>query len=109
MASSPDRSAPRRGQRPAAGQEGVSPGAAEKAVRQTARALTRAGPLTRRQLRERLAAQGSPWSGSAMLHRLFLANRRGLVVRGPMAGKKQALVLSATGSANSHRFPGSEP
>lgn len=74
-------------------QEGVSPTAAERSVSVIVGALSDEGPLTRGQLRERLAARGTPWSSSAVLQLLFLASRRGLIVRGPFAGREQAFVL----------------
>jgi hypothetical protein len=57
------------------------------------RALTDDGPLTRDQLRERVAAADVPTAGSALIHVTMLASLRGLTVRGPMAGKQQAHVL----------------
>jgi hypothetical protein len=74
-------------------QEGVSEADAERALATIERALGDAGPLTRIQLRERLDAAGVPTDGQAMLHLLFLAALRGIVVRGPMVGKQHAYVL----------------
>ncbi len=73
-------------------QEDVTPAQADKGVRVISRAL-HDGPLTRRQLAERVAAQGVPTQGQAFVQVLFLASLRGLVVRGPMVGKEQAYVL----------------
>lgn len=74
-------------------QEGVPPGAAERGVRAVERALAEEGPLTRRQLRDRVEAAGVPTAGQALVHLLFLATLRGLVVRGPVVGREQAFVL----------------
>jgi DNA glycosylase AlkZ-like len=74
-------------------QEGVSPAAAERAVATIEKALADEGPLTRVQLRERLEVAGVRTEGQAMLHLLFLAALRGVVVRGPMVGKQHAYVL----------------
>ncbi|HEX6454185.1 MAG TPA: winged helix DNA-binding domain-containing protein [Trebonia sp.] len=74
-------------------QEGVPPDDAERAVDAIQAALTADGPLTRTQLRERVAAAGVRTEGQAMVHILFLASIRGLIVRGPAAGRDQAFVL----------------
>lgn len=74
-------------------QEGVSPGDVERGVKAIERALTREGPQTRVQLRERLDSAGVPNAGRALLHLLFLAAVRGIAVRGPMVGKQHAYVL----------------
>src|SRR5581483_1644535 len=68
-------------------QEGVSPEAAELGVRTVARALSREGPLTREQLRQRLATAGVPTRGQALVHVLYLASLREGIVRGPMVGR----------------------
>lgn len=74
-------------------QEGVPPDAAERAVTTLQRALADEGPLTRAQLRERVAATGVRTEGQALVHILVLACLRGLVVRGPVVGGEQAFVL----------------
>jgi hypothetical protein len=74
-------------------QEGVPPGDAERGVAAVERALADEGPLTRAALRERVAAAGVRTEGQALVHILFLASLRGLIVRGPMAGREQAFVL----------------
>ena len=74
-------------------QEGVPPDAAERAVTTVQRALAAEGPLTRAQLRERVAATGVRTEGQAVVHILVLACLRGLVVRGPVVGGEQAFVL----------------
>jgi hypothetical protein len=75
-------------------QEGVSPQDAERAVAVVRAALAAGGPLTRSQLRERVAAAGVRTEGQAMVHVLALASIRGLIVRGPPAGRDQAFVLA---------------
>jgi hypothetical protein len=74
-------------------QEGVSEVKTERAVAAIERALADEGPLTRVQLRERVDAAGVRTDGQAMIHLLFLAAVRGIVVRGPMVGKQHAYVL----------------
>jgi hypothetical protein len=74
-------------------QEGVPPQDAERAVATVQAALASDGPLTRPQLRERVAAAGVRTEGQAMVHILALASIRGLIVRGPVIGRDQAFVL----------------
>lgn len=74
-------------------QEGVSPADGERALATIERALADEGPLTRQQLRERLDSAGVPTAGQALLHLLFLAAVRGVVVRGPMIGRQHAYAL----------------
>jgi len=74
-------------------QEGVSEADAERALKTIERALAGEGPLTRAQLRERLESAGVPTEGQALIHLLFLAAVRGLVVRGPVLGGQHAYVL----------------
>jgi len=76
-------------------QEGVSEPQAELGVRTIHRALEADGPLTRSELRERVADAGVPTERQAMIHILFLASLRGLIVRGPMVGAQHAYVLTA--------------
>lgn len=75
-------------------QEGVPPPDAERAVAAVRDALAADGPLTRSRLRERVAAAGVRAEGQALVHILLLASIRGLIVRGPMAGRDQAFVLA---------------
>ena len=75
------------------GQERVTPDAAERGVAVIAQALSDEGPLTRAQLRERVAAAGVRVEGQALVHTLVLATLRGLIVRGPMVGAEQAFAL----------------
>jgi len=74
-------------------QEGVPPKDAERGVAAIERALGDEGPLTAEQLREFVAAAGVRAKGQALYHLLFKASLDGLLVRGPMAGKKHAYVL----------------
>jgi hypothetical protein len=69
-------------------QEGVSPAAAERAVGVIERSLADEGPLTRAQLGARTGL-----AGQGFVHVLMLASLRGLIVRGPMAGKEHAYAL----------------
>jgi hypothetical protein len=73
-------------------QEGVSPQAAERGVEVIVRSLAQDGPLTRRELRERLDAAGVRTQGQALVHLLLLTSLRGLIVRGPMIGSEHAFV-----------------
>jgi len=75
-------------------QERVPSQDAERAVSAVRAALTSDGPLTRAQLRERVAATGVRTEGQALVHILLLASIRGLIVRGPVAGRDQAFVLT---------------
>jgi hypothetical protein len=74
-------------------QEGVTPSAAERGVQAIERALAEDGPLTRAQLRERIAAARVKTDGQALVHLLMLATLRGSTVRGPMVGRDHAYVL----------------
>jgi hypothetical protein len=74
-------------------QRGVPPRDVERAIGTIERALSEEGPLTSDALRERIAGAGVRAAGMAHYHLLFQASLRGLVVRGPMAGRKHAYVL----------------
>ncbi len=74
-------------------QECVSPAAADRGVRVIERSLAEDGPLTRQQLRERIATAGVRTEGQALVHMLILSSLRGLTVRGPMIGRDHAYVL----------------
>jgi hypothetical protein len=74
-------------------QEGVTPPAAERGVGVIERSLAEEGPLTRTQLRDRIAASGVRTEGQALVHLLMLACLRGIAVRGPMIARHQAYVL----------------
>jgi Winged helix DNA-binding domain len=74
-------------------QEGVPPDDAERGVAAVERALADEGPLTREQLRDRVAAAGVRTERQALVHVLMAATLRGLTVRGPMVGRRHAYVL----------------
>lgn len=74
-------------------QEGLPPAVAERAVEVVRRALADDGPLTREALRDRLQRAAIPVAGQALIHVLFRAAIEGLVVRGPMVGRRHAYVL----------------
>jgi hypothetical protein len=76
-------------------QEGVSSADADRGVAAIERSLAAEGPLTRAQLRERIAAAGVRTEGQALVHLLMLACLRGLAIRGPMVGKQHAYALVA--------------
>ncbi len=76
-------------------QEGLSQSAVERGVSVIEDSLALEGPLTRSELRERLAAAAVRTEGQALVHLIMLASLRGLVVRGPMRGREQAFVLVA--------------
>ena len=75
------------------GQEGLPPRAAERGVAAIVKALTEEGPLSARQLRERLVVAGVRAQGQSLYHLLFRASLDGLIVRGPVTGKQHAYVL----------------
>lgn len=68
-------------------QEGVAD--PDAGVAKIVAALTDHGPLAREQLRDHV---GAP-PGQALIHLLGLAASRGLIVRGPMAGRRHLYVL----------------
>jgi hypothetical protein len=74
-------------------QEGVSEAAAERGMATIEKALADEGPLTGKQLKERLEGAGVPTEGQIPLHLFFLAGVRGIAVRGPMVGKQHAYAL----------------
>ena len=74
-------------------QEGLPPAVAERAIEIVRRALTDDGPLTREALRDRLQRADIPVAGQALIHVLFRAAIEGLVVRGPLIGRRHAYVL----------------
>ena len=74
-------------------QEGVGTAAAERGVAAIERALAAEGPLTREELRDRIAAARVPVKGQALVHVLMLATLRGIAVRGPMKGRDHAYAL----------------
>jgi hypothetical protein len=74
-------------------QEGVTAAATERGVSVIERSLAEEGPLTRRQLRDRLNAADVRTEGQALVHVLALACLRGIAVRGPMLGNEHAYAL----------------
>ncbi len=74
-------------------QEGVSTDDADRGVAVMERALADEGPLTRDQLRDRIAAAGVPTERQALVHVLMRASLLGLAVRGPMVGSQHAYAL----------------
>lgn len=74
-------------------QTGVTPGLAKKGADAIVRALADEGPLTRRQLAERVEAAGVPTKDQALVHLLMLTALQGRTIRGPMIGIHQAFVL----------------
>ena len=75
-------------------QEGVPPDDARRGVAAVERALADDGPLTREQLRERVADAGVRTQGQALVHVLMAATLRGRVVRGPLVGTRHAFALA---------------
>jgi hypothetical protein len=74
-------------------QEGVSEAEGERALKLVEKTLAEEGPLSGRDLRERLENAGARTAGQAFIHLMFLAAVRGILVRGPMVGKQHAYVL----------------
>jgi hypothetical protein len=74
-------------------QEGVSERRAERAMEIVEKTLADEGPLSGKDLRERLARARVPTEGQVFIHLMFLAAARGILVRGPMIGKQHAYVL----------------
>jgi len=75
-------------------QEGVPPDQPATAVRLIRRMLGREGPLTRREIAERLRSGGIRAQGQALVHLLWLASAEGLICRGPERGHDQCFVLA---------------
>jgi DNA glycosylase AlkZ-like len=75
-------------------QTGVTPDGAERGVAAIERALTEEGPLTRDELRARVAAARVPTDGQALVHLLMLACLRAIAVRGPLRDSRHAYVLA---------------
>jgi hypothetical protein len=74
-------------------QEGVPPRDVRRGMETIERSLAEEGPLTSDALRERIAAAGLRAEGQSLYRLLFHASLRGLIVRGPMAGRKHAYAL----------------
>jgi hypothetical protein len=75
-------------------QLGVEPSAADRGVAVIESSLAEEGPLTSKQLRERLQAAKVRAEGQALAHVVGLAALRGILVRGPMMGKQHADALA---------------
>lgn len=74
--------------------DGVGAHAAERALGVLERVLAAEGPRTRVQAREALERADMPAAAQALIHVVFLAAARGLVLRGPMIGRQHAFVLA---------------
>lgn len=75
-------------------QEGMSEDDGERAMKVVEKTLADEGPLSGKDLRERLADAGVPTEGQLFIHLMFLAAARGILVRGPMIGNQHAYVLA---------------
>jgi Winged helix DNA-binding domain len=74
-------------------QLGMSAGDVEKSLRVTRRTLERDGPVTRPELRKRIAAAGVELNQQTGLHIALLAVTSGLACMGPDRGRTTCLVL----------------
>jgi Winged helix DNA-binding domain len=74
-------------------QEGVSEDEAERGMERIEKVLAEEGPLSGKDLRERLTSAGLPTEGQIFIHLMFMAAVRGILVRGPMIGKQHAYAL----------------
>ena len=86
-------------------QEGIGPDVARRAVKLIERRLADEGPLTREALGERLQTAGVPTAGQALVHLLYRAAIDGLIVRGPMIGRRHAYALVADWLPRSRPVP----
>jgi hypothetical protein len=73
--------------------EGMTEHAGERAMAAIERTLAEEGPLSGKDLRERLERAGVRTVGQLFIHLMFMAAARGILVRGPMLGKQHAYVL----------------
>jgi hypothetical protein len=76
-------------------QDGLDPATTARAVDLIDRSIAEEGPLTRVQLRERLARAGIPNLQHSLIHLVFRASVEGRVVRGPMVGRQHAFARVA--------------
>jgi len=74
-------------------QEGMSERDWERAMKAIEKALAEEGPLSGRDLRERLERAGVRTEGQLFIHLMFMAAARVILVRGPMLGRQHAYVL----------------
>jgi winged helix DNA-binding protein len=75
--------------------DGLDPDTTARAVELIDRSIAEDGPLTRVQLRERLARAGIPNLEHSLVHLIFRAAIEGRIVRGPMIGRQHALARVA--------------
>jgi hypothetical protein len=75
-------------------EEGVSEADAERALEIIERALAEEGPLPRKALAERIAAEGIRTEGQAIAHLMLLSNLRAVTVLGPVRAGSQHFVLA---------------
>ena len=87
-------------------QEGLSLSDVDRGVATIERSLANDGPLTRTQLRERLAARGIRTEGQATVHLLFAAVIRGVAILGPMREGEHAFALTRDWLGVEPRPPG---
>jgi len=73
-------------------QEGLTPAAVDRGIEIVRDAVHRQGPRTRSQLKAALDDAGVRTEGQALVHLLFGASLRGLVVRGPIRNGEAAYV-----------------
>jgi hypothetical protein len=71
-------------------QDGIDAATTARAVDLIDRSISEEGPLTRSQLRERLARAGIPHLERSFVHLVFRASIEGRIVRGPMVGRQHA-------------------
>jgi len=74
-------------------QEGVTAGDEERAMRLVGRALEAEGPMSRRELAERLQRRGIRVEGQAIAHLAWLACAQGIACHGPDRDGEPAFVL----------------
>jgi hypothetical protein len=70
--------------------DGLDAATSARAVDLIDRSIAQDGPLTRVQLRERLARAGVPHLQRSLAHLVFRASIEGRIVRGPMVGRQHA-------------------
>jgi hypothetical protein len=71
-------------------QDGINAATTARAMDLIDRSICEEGPLTRSQLRERLARAGIPHLERSFVHLVFRASIEGRIVRGPMVGRQHA-------------------
>jgi hypothetical protein len=76
-------------------QDGLDAATSARAVELIDRSIAEDGPLTRAQLRERLARAGIPHLEHSLVHLVFRASIEGRIVRGPMIGRQHAFARVA--------------